>query len=82
MNQETRMVKFDLAQYESKVFSDLNSHLAEITSFLRSVFMAVENFPPDNIEDVTVLPVVLGRPGEIEEKLVIWISHNEEDFNI
>ena len=71
MNQETRMVKFDLPQYESNVFSDLNSHLAEITSFLRSIFMAVENFSPDNIKMATVLPTVLRRPGEIDSKIEI-----------
>lgn len=71
MNQDRRMAKFDLVQYESNVFSDLNSHLAEITSFLRSTFMAVENFSPDNIKMETVLPTLIRRPGEIDSKIEI-----------
>ena len=70
MNQETRIGKFDLGQYESTALSDLNSHLAEITSFLRSMFMAVENFSPDN-KNVVVLPAVLAKPIDINSKVEI-----------
>lgn len=67
MSQEPKMMKFDLGQYESIVLTDLNSHLAEITSFLRSTFMAVENFSPTK-KNVTILPAVLAKPSEMQSK--------------